>query len=395
MIFMRFAFLRMIYRKMKTLVDIRTPALVLDLAVLRKNIQFAINKASSHGVRLRPHLKTAKSSHVAKLATQSHFGGVTVSTLREAEYLFENGISDCTYAVGICPSKFKDVSTLQQTGALVNVIVDDLGVAHQLCAFAKNESRPFRVFIELDVGYGRSGVLPDSDALIEIASELDSAVNVDLLGVLTHAGHSYDAKDVEGIKRIAEEERSRAVLAAERIRDEGLSCPQVSIGSTPTFIYGESFEGVTEVRPGNYVFFDLSMHRRGVCEISDVAVSVLTTVIVTQEDRGCVLVDAGALALSKDAGSADNPYGYGLIRGLDNAEDFGADTQYIIGTLCQEQGWIAASNSGPVDVSEFVIGHLVRVLPNHSCMTAAAYDTYYVVDGGIEIVAEWDRCHGW
>ena len=380
---------------MPTLNDIRTPALILDKGVLSRNLRRVSEKASRAGVRLRPHLKTAKSAEIARLATEKHFGGVTVSTLEEASYFSAHGINDITYAVCISPDKIDEVLEMRRSGVDVHVITDDAGVARILSRKASDAGKSLSVYVELDTGYTRSGVLPNSDALIEIARVLSDGESVDFRGVLTHAGHSYDAGSVPGIREIAEEERAGAVQAAERIRKAGFDCPEVSIGSTPTVLLGESLEGVTEVRPGNYMFLDLAMYARGVCAIEDLALSVLTTVIVTHPDRSRVLVDAGALALSKDTGASGHDSGYGLLRSVELGDIPGADESYIVDRLCQEQGWIGGMNGKPIDVSTFAIGDRLRILPNHACMTAAAYDKYVVVDGGVEIIDEWGRCNGW
>ena len=377
---------------MKTLHGIRTPAAIVDLPILQRNLDCVSTKMTQAGVKLRPHLKTAKSIDIATMATENHFGGITVSTLREAEYFFENGIKDITYAVCISPDKLDDVLSIQREGTRLNIITDHLDVAKAIAAKATSPSQSLSVFIELDVGYTRSGVLPESDALLQIAQTLDAAPHVTLKGVLTHAGHSYDEPNIAGLKEVAEIERTRSIQAAERIRALRIECPEVSIGSTPTVVHGESFEGITEVRPGNYVFFDLSMCSRNVCQPEDIALTVLTTVIVNQPDRSRVLTDAGGIALSKDLGIATSGNGFGLVHDIANKD---TGDRCIVDRLCQEQGWLGAADSGPFDTDAYPVGRRLRILPNHSCITAAAYDKYYVVDGDIDIVAEWNRCNGW
>lgn len=378
---------------MKTLHAIRTPAAIVDLTVLRQNLNRISVKMNEVGVKLRPHLKTTKSIDIAKMATEDHFGGIAVSTLREAEYFIAKGIKDIIYAVCLSPDKLDDVLDIQQEDTCLNIITDHVDVAKAIAAKATSSAQSLCVYIELDVGYTRSGVLPDSDALLQIAQTLDAAPHVTLKGVLTHAGHSYQAPGIAGIKEVAERERAGAVHAAERIRALGIACPEVSIGSTPTVLYGESFEGVTEVRPGNYMFFDLSMCSRDVCQREDIALTILTTVIVNQPDRSRILVDAGALALSRDIGVEESGYGYGVIHDLNNSIGGGEDC--IVDRLCQEQGWLAAAGDGTLDMDAYPVGRRLRILPNHACMTAAAHDKYYVVDGGVEVVAEWGRCNGW
>ncbi len=373
------------------LTDLPTPALVLDRGILASNLGAMSERMKSFGVNLRPHLKTAKSAHVAEMATAGQSGGITVSTLREAEYFADAGYRDITYAIGITPDKLPLVSRIQESGARIHLLTDNVEIANVLAA----SSGDFSVFIDVDTGYHRSGVLPESEAMLAIAHILDGAANVHLAGVLTHAGHSYDAPDTAAIARIAEEERARIVAAAQRIRDAGIACPTVSVGSTPTMRFAEQLDGVTEVRPGNYMFYDLSMVGRGVCAIGDVAVSVLTEVIVNLPDRDRVLVDAGALAMSLDR-SADGGglagVGLGMVCDLDGR----AMPDVVISKASQEHGWLGRRDGSPgLPMDELAVGSRWRVLPIHSCMTSAAYAQYYVVDGGAEVVDVWPRVNGW
>jgi D-serine deaminase-like pyridoxal phosphate-dependent protein len=251
--------------------------------------------------------------------------------------------------------------------------------------------------IEIDTGLGRAGVAPDAFELPEIAAALTSG-NAELVGVLAHAGHSYHCDTVDDVKHIAEEERAGAVQAAERLRTAGFPCPVVSVGSTPTAIHAQRFDGVTEIRPGNFVFFDLFQVGVGSCAMDDIAVSVLATVIGHHRKRNHLLIDAGALALSKDTGANEQRpgTGYGLVclpRGKVPLPGL------AVVDVHQEHGIVAHSKGldaiAPLPFDRFPIGSRVRVLPNHACMTAAMYDRYHVSDGGMEIVDEWDRVNGW
>ena len=192
---------------------------------------------------------------------------------------------------------------------------------------------------------------------------------------------------------VAEQERSAVTRAAERLRGAGLACPVVSAGSTPTAIFAESLDGVTEMRPGVYVFFDLVMMGLGVCRLDDIAISVLATVIGHQRSADRILIDAGALALSKDLGATsllDN-VGYGLVSAPEAVQLMGG---LYVATAYQEHGMIAAPN-GPPPYDNLPVGSRVRVLPNHACMTAAAHSTYHVVEGSDEVLETWERVNGW
>jgi D-serine deaminase-like pyridoxal phosphate-dependent protein len=279
------------------------------------------------------------------------------------------------------PQKLDQVAKLNDAGADVIVLTDDLDAA----AAIAGHPRPPRALIEIDTGESRGGVGPDDAALLAIAERLGGV----LAGVMTHAGHSYAGRSVADMARIAEAERSGVVRAAERLRAAGYSAPIVSMGSSPTALHGASFDGVTEVRAGVYMFGDLFQAEIFTHAIEDIAVTVLTSVIGRR--AGKLLVDAGGLALSKDRSTEAVPrdYGFGLVLDRMGQRTLG-DT--IVRRAYQEHGVIELDAAHPVDLP---IGGRLRIAPNHTCMTAAAHDRYYVVDGGDEVVAVWPRVNGW
>ena len=363
------------------LADLPTPCLVLDRNILLRNIGTMARWLARHSVPLRPHMKTAKSIDVARLATAGQPGGITVSTLAEAEYFAGHGISDILYAVGITPQKLDQVAKLNSTGAAVIVVTDDLDTASAIAA----HRQPPRVLIEIDSGEGRGGVAPDDPLLLEIAARLGPY----LAGVMTHAGHSYAARNLDEVACIAEAERAGVACAAERLREAGHSAPIVSMGSSPTALHARHFGGVTEVRAGVYMFGDLFQAEIGTHDLDAIALTVLASVIGRRPGR--VLVDAGGLAMSKDRSTADVPkdYGFGLALDLAGRQSHG---DAIVRRAYQEHGVIEADPAHPLDLP---VGAKLRIAPNHTCMTAAAHDRYFVVEGGDEIVAIWPRVNGW
>jgi D-serine deaminase-like pyridoxal phosphate-dependent protein len=377
---------------MTTLADLPTPVLILDRSRLLANIARMQARAKELGVSLRPHLKTAKSAMVAELAVGKD-GPITVSTLAEAEYFARAGFRDILYAVPMAPQKLEQVAKLIKSGVDLKIITDHPAVAQAAAEAGRRLGVTFRVMIKIDSGLGRAGLAPDSDLLLPLAKAL-SQPGVELVGVLTHAGHSYGAKDTAEIERIAEEERMAVVTAATRLRAAGFACPTVSVGSTPTALFAKDLTGVTEMRPGNFVFFDLFQAGLGTCALQDIAVSVLATVVSHHPGRNHVLIDAGGLALSKDTGANKNVPGTGYGR-VCRPEDALPLDGMNIHDVHQEHGLLGGPEAPPVDFAAYPPGSRLRVLPNHSCMTGAMYDRYYVTDGGREIVAEWDRVNGW
>lgn len=375
-----------------SLAALETPCLLLEPTRLGRNLERMSERAQVLGVQLRPHLKTAKSSNVAQLATAGEFGGITVSTLHEAEYFLAGGFTDLLYAVGIVVGKLRRAARLVWAGARLTLILDSVETAREVAAFAAANAVKFAVLIEIDTGEGRSGVLPDADDLVEIAWTLDRPPYCRLEGVMTHAGHSYAARDLATVARIAETERSGAVRAAERLRAAGFRAPVVSVGSTPTALHAQHLDGVTEIRAGVYMFGDLFQAQIGSCAIEDLAVSVLATVTGHRRDAGHLLIDAGGLALSKDRSTADAPQdcGFGLVRREDGTS-FARELKVV--RVYQEHGLVRAAE-GDLPFDELPVGARVRVLPNHVCMTAAMYDRYHLTTDG-KLVGEWTRTNGW
>ena len=374
--------------------DLDTPSLILDRSILDRNAKAMTERAKSLGVQLRPHMKTAKSVDVARLATEGNFGGITVSTLKEAEYFADNGIGDIVYAVSIVPDKTPRFAALLNKGIDVAVITDRVDVARAVGERCSELGVNVDVLIELDTGEHRSGVLPDSQELIEIGRALDETPGVSLRGVLTHAGDSYQCRSIEAIQDIAEEERAGTVGAAERLRQAGLPCPVVSVGSTPTVVHARHLDDVTEVRCGVYMFGDVFQSEIHSCSMGDIAVSVLATVIGHREGLNSALIDAGALALSKDrstgAEGLPEDIGFGLVM---DENGLGRIDGIRVTHVYQEHGLLTCEGDFPFD--KLPIGARVRVYPNHSCLTAAMYDTYQVVEGPDYVIAQWPRINGW
>ncbi|WP_212525557.1 alanine racemase [Actibacterium sp. MT2.3-13A] len=380
----------------KTLFDLPTPSLVLDRAKLARNIRRMAAACARNGIALRPHLKTAKSIDVAHMVLDEQTQGIAVSTLCEAAYFAGQGIRDIQYAVCITPDKLARVAAIQAGGAKIALITDSVEVARAIADMNGVIDAVFHVQIEVDCGENRTGVLPHSDQVGEIARILDAAPNIAFDGVMTHAGHSYACRSLAEIEALAETERLAAVTAAEAVRALGIECNTVSVGSTPTALYARNLDGITETRAGVYMFGDVFQAQIGSCTLDDLAVSVLTDVSSHRPDLGHLTVDAGALALSKDRSTEKvaNDVGFGLVGDVAGRV---IAPQMIVERVFQEHGLVHMPEGQRLQ--DYPIGHRLRVYPNHVCMTAAMYDRYHVVDSesgnGTDIVAVWSRVNGW
>lgn len=284
-----------------TLADPDTPFAVVDVQRTLRNIERLSARADRLGVALRPHVKTAKSLDVARLLHDGTPCPVTVSTLAEAETFAEGGYTDITYAVGIDPHKLPRVFALLRRGVTLRVLLDSTEQAASVADASRRAGLPLPAQIEIDCDGHRGGLRPDANALTEIGRILHDAGCLD--GVLTHAGESYFAHSAEDRRLAARNERDTAVAAAERLRAAGLPVTTVSVGSTPTAHAAEDLTGVTELRAGNYVFFDLVMAGIGVCHLQDLALSVVVTVIGHRPEHGWIITDGGWMAMSRDRGT--------------------------------------------------------------------------------------------
>lgn len=373
-----------------------TPAALVERPRMQRNIERMQQRMSALGVRFRPHVKTTKCIEVAKAQRDAGAQGITVSTLKEAEQFFAQGFSDILYAVGMAPHRLAQALALRRRGCALGIITDGVESARAIAAFGQAQGEAFEVLIEVDTDGHRSGIRPDEDALLEVARVLHDG-GMRLRGVMTHAGSSYELDTPEALRAMAEQERAGCVRAAQRLRDAGLPCEVVSVGSTPTALMADALDGVTEVRAGVYVFFDLVMRNVGVCSEGDIALSVLTTVIGHQVDKGWAIVDAGWMAMSRDRGTQKQKrdFGYGQACTLDGAVLEG----YVLGGANQEHGilWREGKGEGGPDTGiarRFPIGTRLRILPNHACATGAQFPEYHAVaeDGAVQA---WGRFHGW
>ncbi|MFF9020342.1 DSD1 family PLP-dependent enzyme [Streptomyces eurythermus] len=379
----------------RTLADPDTPFAVVDAHRARRNTARLRARADRLGVGLRPHVKTAKSLDAAALLHDGAPGPVTVSTLAEAEAFADAGYRDLTYAVGIEPRKLPRVTALVRRGVTLRVLLDSSEQAEFVAAAARETGLALPALIEIDCDGHRGGLRPDAPGLTGIGRVLHDAGCLD--GVLTHAGESYSAFTAEERRAAARNEREAVVTAARRLRAAGLPVRTVSVGSTPTAHAADDLTGVTELRAGNYVFFDLVMAGLGVCAPADIALSVVVTVIGHRPEYGWIVTDGGWMALSRDRGTAGQPQdqGYGLVTDLSGALIPGL----VMTAASQEHGTLTARDGAALP--ELPIGTRLRVLPNHACATAAQHRGYHVVDSGRgtsaspAIEAYWPRVSGW
>lgn len=385
---------------MLTLGELPTPSLVLDLDVLERNVRRMADRAGELGVALRPHFKTPKCLRVADLQRRHGARGLTVSTLAEARAVLlgdptgEQGVEpwdDVTWAFPVILSRLDEVvevATLRE-GVALRLVVDSpdavTALETRVAPRLAERGSACHVWLKVDCGYGRCGVkvTAGEDArAVALARRVAGSELLVFDGILSHSGHAYDARGDEALARVAEEERSVMAGFAERLRGLGLAVPGVSVGSTPAMSAVRSLEGVTEARPGNYVFFDGSQVVIGSCSVSDCALTVQSQVVSHQPGAGHCVLDAGALTLSKDAGVSGTaaPDGSGAFGRM--------FSDYAAGALLEDCRLVSLSQEHGKADAPLPVGTRTRILPNHSCLVVPNF-TEYVVARGDEVVDRW------
>jgi D-serine deaminase-like pyridoxal phosphate-dependent protein len=349
------------------------------------------DRANTFGVSLRPHIKTHKCIEIANHQLELGARGITVSTMFEVEQFIAAGFNDITWALPLIPDHIERVMELYEK-ATVRVVIDSLEMFQRLEAIERVGSERVHVWLKVDCGYHRAGVNPLSPLAEQLVQALNESKNLVFDGILTHSGHAYEARNRAEILVVAEQERSVMVEFAERMRSKGFKVPSVSVGSTPTMSLTENFEGLNEIRPGNYAFYDYTQVMLGSCSVADCALTVLASVVSHQPGASHFVIDAGALALSKDPGPLhiSNDMDMGIIYEDYDRKRLQAHVHFK--TLSQEHGKVLIAENSELR-GHYKVGDKVRILEHHSCLTAANFDYYYVVKG-YEVIDRWKILRG-
>lgn len=367
--------------------DLSTPVLLVDRERLRRNLHRMQERADRERVALRPHVKTHKSPRIATLQTELGARGVTVATVGEAEVFAGAGFDDVRVAFPVVArEKHERLLELMERDVEVSFLVDTLEGASMAAAAYEEAGVRVPVLIKVDVGYGRVGVPWNDPSLPEFAERIASSPAFRPVGILTHAGQSYHGPDpgepeAEALRRYATLERDRMLAVAGRLARAGLADEslEISVGSTPT---ASSFVNrragafsVTELRPGTYVFNDLTQAALGSCAVEDCAASVLATVVSRRAGSDgadhCIL-DVGKKVLTAE--KRHGATGHGLLLPPPGRGDEPIPDVELHG-LSEEHGWVRAGPGAGLRV-----GDRVRVVPNHVCVVVNTQDRFCIVD---------------
>jgi D-serine deaminase-like pyridoxal phosphate-dependent protein len=353
--------------------DIRTPAVLVDVHRLRANIERMQEAARAGGLRLRPHAKTHKSPVIGKQQIAAGAVGVCCAKLGEAEVFADAGIEDIRLPYPIHPSNADRVVRLMDRVRL-SIIVDLTEIARDWSLAMTRAGRALDVLVKVDVGFHRCGIDPHRADAADFVAEVGSLPGLRLKGLLSHAGHAYHAGSEDELRSIAAEEARLLQDVAARARQKGATIDEISVGATPTARFSATTAGLTELRPGNYVYFDRTQVALGAAALQDCALTVLATVVTRHEDR--LIFDSGSKTLTNDAARGAGNEGYGAV--LTQVEDVSAiDANLRIERLSEEHATVRMLDGA----SALQPGQRVRIVPNHSCVVSNLVDDVVLVDG--------------
>jgi D-serine deaminase-like pyridoxal phosphate-dependent protein len=348
-----------------------TPDVVVDLGRLEANIARATALAASHGLDLRPHVKTHKMLQIASRQIEAGAIGIQVAKLAEAEVFARAGVANIFVGYPLVgPRKIaRLLELLEETDATISLATDSFDVALPIATAAAAAGRTLPLLIEVDTGLRRLGVLP-GDPTIELARRLADLNGVELVGLFTHEGHVYTQADSTDEKReMTQLACAEIVATAEAIRAAGIPLSTVSVGSSGTFRFAVECPGVTEARPGTYVFNDLSQLIQGYATPADIAAFVVATVVGRPEATRAV-IDAGSKVLTSDRLIASDPSNT-------HGEVVGQPGAYVT-RLSEEHGLVELPAG-----TDIRIGDRIAIVPNHICPVINLTDSVAVVSEGV------------
>ena len=352
-----------------------TPRLLIDVFKMRRNIEKMSGMARELGVKLRPHVKTHKIPTIAREQLEAGAAGITVAKVSEAEVMAGGGIQDIFIAYPLVTgSKIERALRLSERISLT-VGVDGLEGARRLSGLAASSGQILDIRLEVDTGLKRTGVIRSQ--AVKLASKIATLGNLNLTGIYTYRGAVLeDGSPTLDLKKAGLEEGELMVSLAEQIRAQGIDIEDVSLGSTPTAAFAGEVEGVTEIRPGTYVFYDRMQAQLGACSPEECAATVIVTV-VSRPSEGLAIIDGGSKTFATDVPTDKEPLN---LKGFGRVVD---DPDAVLERLTEEHGMLRIPGE-----HDFRVGEAIRIVPNHVCSTVNLHDEVCFVDdsGATEVV---------
>ena len=356
------------------LTELRTPQVLIERSRLESNIARMQAAAEARGRRLRPHAKTHKSPIVARMQIERGAVGICCAKLGEAEVFAAAGVGDIRLPYPVNPSNADRVLALMDRAA-ISIIVDHPAVARGWSDAMRRAGRTLDVLIKVDVGFHRCGIDPGAPGALAFVREVAALPGLRLRGLLSHAGHGYHATSVEELRQIARTESAIHARLAAAAREAGIAIDEISVGATPTARFSLDQPGLTEMRPGNYVYFDRSQVALGAAALADCALSVMA-IVVSQPVADRLILDCGSKTLSSDAARGfGKPAGYGAV--FPDLEADTPDDTLLVERLSEEHATVRVTSGS----TKLQPGDRVRVLPNHSCVVSNLVDSVWLVEG--------------
>jgi D-serine deaminase-like pyridoxal phosphate-dependent protein len=356
--------------------DLPTPQVLIDHTRAMNNIARVQALATDAGVRLRPHAKTHKSPAVARWQLDAGAVGIACAKIGEAEVFADAGVTDIRLPYPVNPANAPRLLALMDRAA-ISIIVDHPAVARGWSDAMRRAGRTLAVLVEVDVGFHRCGIDPHADPLGFITT-MASLPGLTLRGLLSHAGHAYHAASEDALRAIARDEAALLADLRQRAFASGIALDEISVGATPTLRFSAGQSGVTELRPGNYVYFDRTQVALGAASLDDCALTVLATVV--SKHPGRIVLDCGSKTLTNDQARGISPAaGYGaVLAGESDALDYAReiDETLTIERLSEEHATVRVTGETRLEP-----GDRVRVVPNHSCVVSNLVDVVRLVDG--------------
>ncbi len=359
------------------LLPITEPTLLLDELKCKKNIERMVQKAAKHNLIFRPHFKTHQSKHIAGWFRKKGVNKITVSSLKMARYFAKDGWNDITVAF---PVNMLEIDTIRQLAGKIklNLLVESLESATFL---SKNLTSTVSIFIKIDIGYHRTGILPENTPLIDtILEEIKNSSTLKFAGFLGHAGHSYQAKNKQEIQNI----HTTSIGMLQKLKERYKSIfPHLilSTGDTPTCSVMDEFTGTDEIRPGNFVFYDLTQRAIRACNFDDIAVVMACPIVAKHQSRNELIIYGGGVHFSKDHLVLNNGTKtiFGKVVSLTNSgwQGLNNDENYL-SKLSQEHGTVTVERH---IFDKYKVGDVIGIMPVHSCLTANLTKSYLTLDG--------------
>lgn len=349
--------------------DLSTPNILIDYDKLLRNIEEMANFAKKHNKKLRPMIKTHKSIEIAKIQKSFGISGIQCAKLSEAEIFADAGFDDIFISSEIIDiEKLRRAKKLNKKIKKLILSVDSIEGIKRVAEVFQDEEVYLRV--EIDSGHHRCGIKPQD--ILVLYREIEKYQNLKFEGIFTHGGQVYSSKNREDRERLSYEEANEVLKAKRILEENNIKCEVVSIGSTPSVFYSGKIDGITEIRPGNYVFYDFKQVNLGVQDIERCALLILSQVISKQENRA--YIDAGSKVFGLDFLEIDHQKIYGYILDSPKSKLF---------ALSEEHGWIIINEDSKIN-----IGDKIKIIPVHSCITMSNFDHFYMVKGS-EVIGKY------